>query len=199
MTKLASLSLLSVLFSATAFAQSQVHETLVGQNTVQDSMVSGFFVAPTFATTSFDGTLAYSPGIRGGVYLNRRVALGLTLNMLGTDDTYVADHEARNFGAYGGLLVQYIVHSNRVLHFNVESTIGSGSWCSRITDASDECAGKRFMVFEPVANLELNVARHLRIATGVGYRFAVGDNGTGPSDRDLGGLVARTSLVFGSF
>jgi hypothetical protein len=45
----------------------------------------------------------------------------------------------------------------------------------------------------------LNVARHLRIATGVGYRFAVAGSGEGPSSRDMSSLVVRTSLVFGSF
>ena len=50
-----------------------------------------------------------------------------------------------------------------------------------------------------LANLELNVARHVRVATGVGYRFAVAAKGDGPSSGDLSGIVARTSVVFGSF
>jgi hypothetical protein len=55
------------------------------------------------------------------------------------------------------------------------------------------------LVFEPAANLELNVAKHVRFATGVGYRFAAAGSGEGPSSRDMSSLVVRTSLIFGSF
>ena len=54
-------------------------------------------------------------------------------------------------------------------------------------------------MFEPVANIELNVARHVRVATGVGYRFAVAGSGPGPNSDDMSSLVARTSIIFGSF
>jgi len=102
-------------------------------------------------------------------------------------------------GTYGGLLLQYVVESNRLLHATLESTLGSGRWCVEISEERDGCLGRNFMVFEPVANLEVNVAKHVRVATGVGYRFAVAGSGTGPDSEGMSSLVARTSLVFGSF
>lgn len=54
-------------------------------------------------------------------------------------------------------------------------------------------------MFEPVANIELSVAKHVRFSSGVGYRFAVAGSGEGPSSRDMSSLVLRTSLIFGSF
>jgi hypothetical protein len=165
--------------------------------------VSGWFVAPTFATTSFASQLGYVPGLRGGIYLNQRLAIGVAANFLATQDSHIGEHDGRNLGTYGGLLLQYVVHSNNVFHANVESTLASGRWCNTVGDgkgtAPDGCSGRTFLAFEPVANLEVNVARHMRIATGVGYRFAVAAKGDGPSSGDLSGIVARTSLVFGSF
>ena len=204
-------SLLSLLINASAFAQSvdapaepttpaqEEQQTVTGGMRSGPTRVSGWFVAPTFTTSRFDGSLAYSPGIRAGIFLNQRVALGVAANAVGNDDSYYRDTPVRNVGTYGGLLIQYIVQSNRLLHATLESTLGSGRWCVEISEEQDGCMGRNFMVFEPVANLELNVARHVRVATGVGYRFAVAGSGAGPNSDGMSSLVARTSIIFGSF
>ena len=173
-------------------------QTIVGGGREGPSLVSGWFVAPTFATTGYGGTLMYSPGIRGGLYLNRRLAIGLAVNGVGNGDSRLGSNDARNFGTYGGLLLQYVVQSNRLVHVSFESTIGDGRWCAS-SDQKQDCAGRRFIVFEPAASIELNVARHVRITTGVGYRFAVAGSGDGPSSRDMSSLVVRSGLIFGSF
>jgi hypothetical protein len=200
-------SLLSVLVSASAFAQTVTPaaaprgedepQTIVGGRPDAQPIVSGWFVAPTFGTTGWGGSLAYSPGLRGGVYLNRRFAIGLAVNGIGDGQTHFGTDGNRNFGSYGGLLLQYVVQSNRVVHVSFESTIGDGRWC--VTADSNACVGKRFLVVEPAANLEVNVARHVRFTTGIGYRFAVAGSGEGPSSRDMSSLVVRSGLVFGSF
>jgi hypothetical protein len=43
------------------------------------------------------------------------------------------------------------------------------------------------------------VAKHVRVATGVGYRFAVAGSGPGPNSEGMSSLVARTSVIFGTF
>jgi hypothetical protein len=200
-------SLITLFSTATAFAQTAEPETVFRHPGEERTAITGWFVAPTYAATGFAGTIASAPGLRGGIYLDRRVAIGVALNGIGNDQTTFssADNEIRHVGTYGGLLLQYVVQSNRLLHVSVESTIGSGRWCERVGEGNaavgtrDGCDGRSFLAFEPVANLELNVARHLRVATGVGYRFAVAGEGQGPSSREMSGLVARSSLVFGSF
>jgi hypothetical protein len=199
--------LLSLLVGTSAFAQSvdalnsDEPQTIINDRSDRPTTITGWFVAATFATSGFGGELAYSPGLRGGLYLNRRLAIGVAVNGIVSDATYVHEDDAGNLGTYGGLLVAYVIQSNRVLHASVESTIGSGRWCaSTHSDTSPEgCAGKAFLAFEPAANVEVNVARHLRVSTGVGYRFVVAGSGEGPSSRDMSSLVVRTALVFGSF
>ena len=131
--------------------------------------------------------------------MNRRFALGLTAQALASDATDIGDHEVRNVGSYGGLLLQYVVQSDRLVDATIESTIGSGQWCSLINDENDGCVGTQVPVFEPVANVEINLTKHMRLATGVGYRFAVAGSGDGPSSREMSSLVVRSSLIFGSF
>jgi len=206
-------SFLSLLIGSSAFAQtveapapatpatpsSDQPQTVTAGLRNGPMQISGWFVAPTFTTSSFDGSLAYSPGIRGGIFLNRRVAVGIAAHAVGNDDSYFYGSPVRSVGSYGGLLFQYIVQSNRMVHATVESTLGPGRWCVEISEERDGCAGRNFLVFEPVANIELNVARHVRVATGVGYRFAVAGNGPGPSSGDMSSPVARASIIFGSF
>ena len=74
-------SLLSLLIGSSAFARTVTTpaapaaattpvedepQTVTGGLRNGPMQISGWFVAPTFTTSTFDGSLAYSPGIRGG-------------------------------------------------------------------------------------------------------------------------------------
>lgn len=171
-------------------------ETLVAGASSGGTWISGWFLAPTFGTTVFGDHLSYTPGLRGGIYLNKRFALGLTAEGVANSETRIDGGEVRNLGSYGGLLLQYVWRSDQLIHGTVESTIGNGRWCA---SGSNSCATKQFLIFEPTANLEINVAKHVRVASGVGYRVAVAGSGEGPSSRDMSSLVIRSSLILGSF
>lgn len=191
---------LSLLVSATALAQttpaaSSDPETLTAGSPSGGTNVSGWFLAPTVGTTIFGDRVNYTPGVRGGIYLNKRFALGVTAQGAVSSETKVEDDSVRNLGTYGGLLLQYIWRSDQLVHGTVESTIGDGRWCPAGAGAS--CS--HFLVFEPVASVEINLAKHVRLASGVGYRFAVAGSGEALSGRDMSGLAIRSSLIFGSF
>ncbi len=201
---------LSLLISVTALGQTASSvststaaqgeaETLTAGVSSGGTRISGWFLAPTFGTTGFGDRLNYTPGLRGGIYLNKRFALGVAAQGLASSATTVRDSEVRNFGTYGGLFLQYVWHSDQLIHGTFESTIGNGRWCTAGTGASDACSNKDFLVFEPAANIEINVAKHVRFSSGVGYRFAVAGSGEGPSSRDMSSLIVRTALILGSF
>ena len=182
--------------ATTATAAPSEPETLTAGTSPSGTRISGWFLAPTFGTTVVGDRVSYTPGLRGGVYLNKRFAVGLTAQGMANSDTKIDDGQVRNLGSYGGLLLQYVWRSDQLIHGTVESTIGNGRWCA---SGSNSCASKQFLVFEPVANLEINVAKHVRFASGVGYRVAVAGSGEGPSSRDMSSLIIRSSLIFGSF
>jgi hypothetical protein len=204
-------SFLSLLIGSGAFAQTGAEPTAPAPpgadepQTVTAGLrngpmrLSGWFVAPTFTTSSIDGSLAYSPGIRSAIFLDRRVGVGIAAHAVANEDSHFNGSPVRNLGTYGGLLVQYVFASNRLVHGSFESTLGAGRWCVEISEETDGCVGRNFLVFEPAANLELNVAKHVRLAAGVGYRFAVAGSGSGPDSDDIRSPVARASLIFGRF
>ena len=130
--------------------------------------------------------------------LNRRVAVGIAAHAVGNDDSYFYDTPVRNVGTLRRPPVPVRPAVQQPGAATFESTLGRGRWCVEISEERDGCAGRNFLVFEPVANLELNVAKHVRVATGVGYRFAVAGNGPGPNSGDMSSPVARASIIFGA-
>jgi hypothetical protein len=215
--KLATISAaLSLLVSATALGQSMppssapvavpaptsaggqaTPETLAAGGSASGMRPSGWFLAPTIGTTVFDDRVHYLPGLRGGFYLNKKFAVGVAAHMVVGSDTKIDADDVRNLGSYGGLLLQYVWRSDQLIHGTFESTLGDGRWCAAGEDGSDACS--HFIVLEPAANVEVNLAKHVRIATGLGYRLAVTGGDETLSSRDVSGLVIRSSLIFGSF
>jgi hypothetical protein len=196
-------SFLSALFATAAVAQEATPptdrdpQTLTEIHTQGPTAITGWFVAPTYGVSG--GAGAYTAGIRGGIYLDRRFGLGLVANMFGDDRTAFSNDGIKKMGSYSGVLLQYVLQSNRLVHASFETTFGAGRWCAVIDDAHDGCSGKTFLAIEPGANVELNVARHVRVTAGVGYRLAITDDSAGPSTGALSRLVVRSGLVFGSF
>jgi hypothetical protein len=182
----------------------QAPQTLIGPDGFLRH--SGWYIAPSFGATGINGHAGYLTGLRGAWVVNRTFGVGLAGTGFGWD-VYRSDSltspERRMAGGYGGLLLQYNLADDRLVHGFVDTTIGGGAACYDIRDAnrSDSCQSARaFFAFEPSANVEINVTRFMRVAVGAGYRLALTDTmDKGLTSSDLSGLVARTNLEFGQF
>lgn len=164
----------------------------------------GYYVAPTIGVTTLDGELAPLVGMRAAWLANHNFGLGFsvtgTLNQL--DEKL--HHKGRALSVYGGLLLQYVLGHNHVFHGFIDTTIGGGESCRQtgVIDGDperDDCHGKGFFLFEPMANLEINVTRFMRVSLGAGYRVAVASNANELSSAQISGFVGKTSLEFGRF
>lgn len=163
---------------------------------------NGWYVAPSIGATTLDGHLSSLVGVRGGWLINRQFGIGLAANAFGWDSTHIDSPRAnpRVDGGYGGLLLQYIVASDKLVHGNIETTIGGGALCYDAISNRRECNDAiTFFFFEPTANVELNVTSFMRIAVGGGYRFAAIDDKSTAYRPELSGFVTRTSIKFGQF
>lgn len=140
-------------------------------------------------------------GARGGWVINRTFVLGgggygFTDAMYtgkATVDTNIA------FG-YGGLELEYLIHSNNLLHATIVTLIGAGGFTvfRRYGSSSEEHYGTTLysagcFVAEPAVNIELNVLSWMRLQLGVGYRFATGIDAT------IGATHYGNSTVSGVF
>ena len=151
-------------------------QTLAGRN-----HHSGGFGAISFKATNFNDKNIVMAGFRAGWIINRSFAIGLdaygvipTAEYGGIDPIF----NTRAVGGYGGLFLEPIVLSNKIIHITFPVSGGAG-WMGYLYDWEDigynydgeVVDGDVFWYIEPGAALELNVARNFRINFGASYRF----------------------------
>lgn len=157
--------------------QSEI-QTLAGSNTH-----NGGFGAISFAGTEFNGRSTMLLGLRGGWIINRVVAIGLEGYGLIPAAEYsgisaLPSIDARAIGGYGGLFIEPILFSNKVVHLTFPVSTGGG-WAGYVADwedtqnwdESDLIDGDSFWYIKPGVSVEVNVALNFRIAIGTSYRF----------------------------
>jgi hypothetical protein len=207
MKTLSKLIVLSLILSFQLFAQ---EETLLGSGEV----THGGFGGPVIKYTQIKGEPSVLVGGRGGWIINHNFIIGgggygLANDIKANNPLIILPGITKpylNFG-YGGLELEYIIESDKLLHFSVYSLIGAGSVSYRSGLFNDNESGwdhagspnDAFFVFEPAANVELNVISFLRVNAGVSYRFISGVNFDDLKNSDLAGLSANLTLKFGAF
>jgi hypothetical protein len=164
----------------------------------------GYYIAPTVGVTTLDGEVAPLIGLRAAWLVNHRLGVGFTVNGTVNQLDEKLHYQGRALSYYGGLLLQYVLGENHVVHSFIDTTIGGGKSCRQLgavdgdTD-QDDCHGKGFFAVEPMLHLEINVARFMRVSLGAGYRVAVASTANEMSSADISGFVSKTALEFGRF
>lgn len=153
-------------------------ETLSGKNSH-----SGGYGALFFKGSSFKNTSILIMGIRGAWVVNRSFGLGIDLNGLlpvsKYDDVDPAGlSEAILLGGYGGLLLEPVAWSKKLVHVTFPISIGAG-WLGYVEDWEDEyyygggdlLDNDVFWYIEPGINAEVNITNYFRIDVGISKRF----------------------------
>jgi len=195
---------LTLLFAVPLSAQEQ---TLVGSAPVDN----GGYGALVTKFSPVNHTFGVLMGARGGWIINHTFSLGLAGYGL------VNEVPARVIGplgekyltvGYGGLDLEYIAHSNELVHYSLHTLIGAGavafrndSWERFTWDVRDDGNPWRtaFFVFEPGVNIDLNITTWFRVSAGAAYRFVGGVASDASSGSDLSGPSGMLTLRFGSF
>ncbi len=152
-----------------------------------DNYTSGGFGGPVIKVGPVDGSTGIFLGARGGWVINRTFVIGgggygfTDMNEFDnatTLDTNIA------FG-YGGLELEYLISANSIVHGTILAHIGAGGFTVYRHDGGmgDDWDGNSLynaacFVFEPQANVEVNILTWLRLTVGAGYRFVTGIDAT---------------------
>lgn len=188
--------ILLFLFSAVSLpsAAAEEEQTLLGTGSEY-----GFYLGPVVRFSEVLDEFAVLPGLRGGWLIDHTFSLGLggyglanDIQIEGMSGIYRRDLE---FG-YGGLELEYIYGSHRLIHFTMATLIGAGG-VSLPNNPPDE--GEAVFVLEPRANLVLNVAPVMRVGVGMGYRWVTGTNSEFYDSASLSTGFAGIELLFGRF
>ena len=153
-------------------------ETLSGENSHSGGYGALFFKGSTFKNKSI-----MIMGIRGAWVVNRAIGLGIDLNGLLPVSMYddvdpAGTNDAILLGGYGGLLLEPVVWSRKVVHVTFPLSMGAG-WLGYVEDWEDEyyygggdlLDDDVFWYIEPGINAEVNVTNYFRIDVGISKRF----------------------------
>jgi len=159
---------------------------------------SGGFGAPVVKFSEVNNSFAVFAGGRGGWIINSTFVIGgggygLSNDIVPDETSSPFDPFRRIDMGYGGLELEYIGMSDKLVHYSVYVLIGGGgvSYQGPISDG--------FFVLEPAANVEVNLTRWFRINGGVGYRFVSGVELPGLTNSDLSAFAGSLTFKFGSF
>ena len=179
----------------------------------------GGFGGPVVKVTRINGQDAVLVGGRGGWIINHTFVIGGGGYGLVSDVRPTVPglfNQDKLMLGYGGLELEFILQSDRVVHLTVPVLIGAGAVGYRTGywgDDFDLSLGidnkfDTFFIIEPGIDLELNVVSFFRINAGISYRHVSGvgvpTDITGTqrpltSNSELRGVSWMIGFKFGSF
>ncbi|MGQ9664708.1 MAG: hypothetical protein ACUVQ3_04725 [bacterium] len=161
----------------------------------------GLFGGVVIKFSELNDKFACLIGGRGAFVFNHFFAIGGGGYGLANPITVHTHYPLREYDmefGYGGLIVEFILGSRRLIHFGVHTLIGGGSLCYR-NDYYEPWYDDGFFVLEPGAELTLNVTKCLRIDLGGSYRYIHGADLDGVSDKTLSNGACHITFKFGRF
>lgn len=185
-----------------ATGQEREAETLI-----RGDVDNGGFGAPVLKFADLDNRFGMIVGFRGGWIIDHSFVLGAGVYGLANPEHFgelTPEPFARNsrmYMGYGGLELEWIIASDRVVHLTFQSLVGAGGvgyeWDGY--SCCDDLNSDAFFILEPGANLVLNVHRIFRIGLGGSYRFVRDVHLEGLGNETLEGAAGVVTLQFGSF
>jgi hypothetical protein len=168
----------------------------------------GGFGGPLHGATRINGEVVYLRGARGAWVINLSEAHAINLGLgsyrsatgfapAGTVVPGAVQPELRT--RYGGLELEYVYRTGRLVHFSAQTLVGSGQVRYRDRDLPLERSRDDYFVVQPGASVNLNVAAWFRLTGGVLYRQVSGVSIEGTSNTELSGPASYLMLRFGKF
>jgi len=178
---------------------------LAQEETLIDGEIeNGGFGGPVVKFGSINGEAGIFVGGRGGWIINHTFIVGGggygLANDVKANVTGPYGQRYLNFG-YGGVELEYIAQSDRLIHFSVMTLIGGGAvgWRDDSVRSGMDAGNDTFFVVEPAAQVNLNVTKYFRMSAGVSYRYISGVSSSAATNADLSGPSAVLTFRFGKF
>jgi hypothetical protein len=199
------ITVLSVLLTGMTTVQAQEVQTLFGSD-----VSHGGFGGPVVKFSDVRSDVGVWVGGRGGWIINfdRNHAISLggggyglaTEHRVPDPEFGEPDTDYYALTGYGGFEMEYTNRSYELAHLTLSALIGGGSLMVRERDFSDvDSHYDHYFVFEPGANLEINVTNFFRLMAGISYRLTNGIGSAGFTDKDFSGLNGTITFKFGKF
>ncbi len=190
------LVILAFLFSIPSIAQQQA----LMSGPIESTGYGAFFTK----IGQINGEMGIFMGGQGAWLINHRIGIGgKGYGIINEAKVEGMENVKMEFGCWGALL-EYVVASENLVHFNIHSMIGAGGVRYAIMDYKDahqdiDYTQDGFFVVEPGVDLVVNINRNFRIGIGATYRIVSGVDYADLSNVDLNGVAGHLVLKFGVF
>lgn len=172
--------------------------------------ISGFG-GPFMNFSVTNGEFAHYMGGGGAVLINNKIFLG-GIGFGKTTQTLIPESQYAAFGldptqkyrldfGYGGLWGGYIVNWTKAIHPVFSLQFGWGDLSINNTDDFTELNlhSDPVYVITPMAEIEMNITKFMRMSVGANYRIVTDVNTVGYSNQDFSGPAVFLGFKFGWF
>lgn len=180
-----------------------------------EKFTSGYYGGPSFSVTNFADEVGLFVGGKGGWVINRKFVVGGSAGLLinsvdlrlrvpaDSGDAQLDTALAANL-YYGGLELGYIESPGNLFHYSMWLQIGIGligyrdyecGTCGKKSDLDNDI----FFIAEPRMDLNLNLAKMVRLSLGMGWRYAYDLELRGISNQDFQGPIGILAVRVGRY
>lgn len=161
----------------------------------------GVYIAPTFKLAGINRSPSLMLGADFAVLLAERFSIGAAGSALVTPLAALRN-DGRTFNLrtqYAGITLGVALVRVKFFSLGLGALVGGGRVCLN-DERLDRCVNRAAMfVAEPELGFSFALTRVLRLVVSGGYRFAVVQAWSGPSDRLLGGFSGTLAFRLGKF
>ena len=173
----------------------------------------GFYGGPVVKFSTFEDGLGLYVGGKGAWLIDHKIGVGIAGYGLINNMNYSEynDNELKLQTGYGGLFLEYVNDSRKLIHFSVGSLIGAGGaaymerfrYEDRYYDEHqweyDVVESSAYFVIEPEVSVEFNITEFFMIGVGGSYRMVSNTDLFEHTDSDLSGPSGNITFKFGKF
>lgn len=190
-------------------APSPAPESEVDRTVFDSKTRHGGYGAPETKITTMTGDAAVLVGGQGGWIINRHFIIGGA--GYGLASRHTPDMQLqRPTGAsrielgYGGPRVAYVFQPASLVHLTVGVLVGAGALTIATRapandDGFDHHDSAGFFALEPQAEMDINLAKFVRLALGGSYRYLGSSGKPGLAASDLSGPAGSIAIKLGVF
>lgn len=193
-------SLIISLIVLMANGYAQEIETLITKDRQSTTSYIGFG-GPLLGATQINKDLGVFIGGKGGVVVNKKVALGgIGFGMVNSPD-FTGNNLSGNtdaqlqmsYGA-GGVFFEYVFNIENLIHFSIPINIMAGGIHIYDDNAETEIESSALFIIEPGINIDINVSKHYTQSLYISYRQALGSSLINLDDKNISRL--NIGLIF---
>lgn len=158
------------------------------------------FINPTIQYTQIIQQNCLIPGIRAGVIINKKIAVGGLYNLtLGNIFLPVTKGGGKLGMKSAGVLFEYTIWPLRKVHLTIPISTGIGQL--KITESLNgiTTGNPDFFFAEPGLMMEINSWKYTKVGFGISYRCTANVSYNSLTTNDLNGLSFVASIKFGNF